>query len=468
MSALAPWYASIGALRRAYRERTLSPVEVVESLLARIDRFDKILNSHATVLADDVLAQARTAEREIVRGAPLGALHGIPISIKDNIETAGIRTAAGSRTMAGNIPARDASCVSRLRRAGALITGKTNLFEFAFGEAHEDYGHVRNPWNTDLSTAGSSTGSVAAVAAGLCSASIGSDTGGSIRVPAAMCGVVGLKPTFERVPRRGLILVSPSLCHVGPIGRSVEDTARVFDVLAGTNSSAAIERGLDGVTLAVAAPQTDERIDPEVRLACEEAFELLRRQGAAVHEVALPDQRIARAVLWAIASAEAADLHRERLGHSSGDYNPVVRRRLEAGAAIPAHAYVRAQRVRLWLVRQVESALSGAAALLLPVTPITAYPLGVQHVSVAGREEAVGQAVTRYTPLASVTGRPAVSVPCGFSADRLPIAFQVVGHPGDEATVLQVARAYERSTDWQAVHPPLEGEGEGEGEMQSR
>jgi len=446
-------FSSIAQLRDLYRERKVSPTEVAESLLERVSRIDPLLNSYATVLRDGLGQQAASAERELMRGGPLGALHGIPLSIKDNLATAGVRTAAGSRALAAWVPERDADCVSSLREQGALIAGKTNMFEFAFGEAHDDYGHVRNPWKLDRATAGSSTGSVAAVAAGLCWGSLASDTGGSIRVPAAMCGVVGLKPTYDVISRRGLVETSPSLDHIGPIARGVEDTAVIFDALTAGECAGALEHSVNGMRIAVARAQPGELIDPQVRAAFESACAALDRQGASLREVDIPDFRIARAVLWAIASVEAADLHRERLRRSAADYHPVVRARLEAGARIPGHAYVRAQRVRLWLVRELDRTLAESAALLLPVSPITAYPLGARRVNVDGHEEDVGQAVTRYTPLASVTGRPAVALPCGLSSDGLPIAFQVLGHQRDEATVLRIARAYERVADWQPRHP---------------
>ena len=446
-------FSSIAQLRRLYGERRVSPTEVAAALLERIAVLDPLLNAYASVQRDGLLERAASAERALMSGDPLGPLHGIPLSIKDNLATAGVRTSAGSRVLADWVPERDADCVAGARAHGALIVGKTNMFEFAFGEAHADYGHVRNPWKLDRATAGSSTGSVAAVAAGLCWGSLGSDTGGSIRVPAAMCGIVGLKPTYDAISRRGLVQTSPSLDHIGPIARGVEDAATIFDAVAGARCAGTLEDGVRGMRIAVARGQSGELIDPQVRAAFERACAALEGEGAILREVDIPDFRIARAVLWAIASVEAADLHSERLARHSADYHPVVRARLEAGTRIPGHAYVRAQRVRLWLVRELQRTLADSAALLSPVSPITAYPLGARRVSVDGHEEDVGQAVTRYTPLASVTGRPAVALPCGMSVDGLPIAFQIVGHPREEATVLRIARAHERAADWQPRHP---------------
>lgn len=450
-------FRSIADVGRSYRSRELSPVEVVDALLGRIDALNPMLNAYVTVLEHDLPAQARAAERRLLRpdGDPPPLL-GIPLSVKDNIATAGVRTTAGSRVLADWVPAEDARCVGRLRAAGALIAGKTNLFEFAYGEAHDDYGHVRNPWSPDRSTAGSSSGSAAAVAAGLCWGSVATDTGGSIRVPAAYCGLVGLKPTYGRVPAEGVVSTSWSMCHVGPIARTVEDAALVFRALAGEDERPPFDASPVDVRLGVGLPQAGDRIDPEIRSCIESAYDALARDGARLQPVELPDMLLVRAVLWAIVSPEAADIHREWLARRADDYHPVVRARLERGRSIQADAYVRAQRVRRWLVRQLDSLLANVDALLLPVSPILPYALGARSVLVDGKDEDVAQAVTRYTPLASVTGRPALALPCGFSADGLPIGLQLVGHPGREEQLFSIGAAYERITGWHRRHPELD------------
>jgi aspartyl-tRNA(Asn)/glutamyl-tRNA(Gln) amidotransferase subunit A len=438
---------------RRYRARELSPVEVADALLERIDRLNPVLNAYVTVLDGDLQKQAQEAERRLAQGDDAPPLLGVPISVKDNISTARVRTTAGSRILADWVPDRDAESVRRLRQAGALVAGKTNLFEFAFGEAHDDYGHVRNPWSLDRSTAGSSTGGAAAVAAGLCFAGLATDTGGSIRVPAAFCGAVGLKPTYGRVPTNGIVSTSWTMCHVGPIARTVEDAALVFGALAG-DARRPRPAGLAELRLAVAVEPDGEGIDSEVRAATESARKAFEAEGARVEEVELP-LLLARDVLWAIASPEAADLHHDRLSTRADDYHPVVRARLERGRSISAETYVRAQRVRRWLAERLEALLAEVDALLLPVAPILPYALGARTVLVDGREEEVSQAVTRYTPLASVTGRPALAVPCGFSADGLPIGVQLVGHAGRDEELLAIGAAFEQIGAPQSRHPDL-------------
>lgn len=450
--------ASISEIRRLFHSRELSPVELADLLLERIERLQPVLNAYVTVAGDELRAGARLAEDHLLQGNRSGALTGIPISVKDNISTAGLRTTAGSRILGDRVPEADAGCVAALRRAGALIAGKTQLFEFAFGEAHTDYGHVKNPWAPDRSTGGSSTGSVAAVAAGMCFGSLATDAGGSIRVPAALCGVVGFKPTFDLVPRDGVITTAWSLSHVGPVGRTVEDAALLLGALHPQPDSRPLEPGVRGLRLAVAIPQPTARIQHEVAEAVDRAQDVLREEGASLQPVEVPDLLLVRAVLWTIAAAEAADYHTEWLRERPDDYHPVVRARLEAGWRIPATAYVRAQRVRRRLARQLEETLASFDALLMPVSPVTAYPLGGRTVDIDGYREDVGQAVTRYTPLASITGRPALSVLCGFSSDGHPIGLQIVGHSHRDRTVLRIGHTYEVATDWRDQHPRFERE----------
>lgn len=434
------FFASIAEVGDAYRSRELSPCELADALLERIAEVDGALNSYLTVLEQPLREEARQAERRFLEDAEaLPPLLGIPISVKDNIAIAGVRTTAGSRILRDWLPDRDAVSVRRLRESGALLVGKTNLFEFGYGEAHDDYGPVRNPWALDRSTAGSSTGSAVSVAAGLCWGSLASDTGGSIRVPAAFCGVVGLKPTYGSIPSAGLVSTSWTMCHVGVIGRSVDDVAHLFAACAGRTVTLGTEPDLRSVRVAVLSPQGSELIDPEIQAAVAAAARCLERMGATLQPVELPDLLLVRALLWTIASAEASEIHHERLREHEDLYNPTVRARLERGWEVPAPYYVRAQRVRQWLVERVDDALSGCDALLLPVSPVLPYPLGARRVDVAGTEEETGQAVTRYTPLASLTGRPALSVPCRVSSEGLPIGLQLVGHANHEE---QIGRAH--------------------------
>ncbi len=446
----------ISEIRRLFRDRRLSPVELADMLLDRIEVLQPVLNAYVTVAADELREGARAAEQRLVDGKVFGPLEGIPVSVKDNIATAGLPTTAGSPILRGWIPARDAACVAALRRAGALIVGKTQLFQFAFGEAHPDFGHVANPWDTDRSTGGSSSGAVAAVAAGLCFGSVATDAGGSIRVPAALCGVVGHKPTFDLVDRTGVIPTAWSLSHVGPVGRTVEDTASLLEALRPGFRVRGLGDGVEGLRLAVSAFQPKERIDEEVAEAVHRAVGALEAQGAKLTPVELPDLLVVRATLWAIAAAEAADYHTDWLRDRPEDYHPIVRARLERGWDIPAAAYVRAQRVRRWVTDRLAELLEGMDALIMPVSPITAYPLGSRIAVIEGHEEEVAQAVTRYTPLASLTGRPALSVPCGLSSEGLPIGLQVIGHPGDDSTVLRIGHTCQRGNGWVDEHPHID------------
>ena len=438
----------IAAVQKLFRDRRLSPVELADMLLDRIEELQPVLNAYVTVATEDLRREAQASEQRIVQGKALGPLEGIPVSVKDNIATAGLPTTAGSPTHREWVPARDAPCIAALRRAGANIVGKTQLFQFAFGEAHPDFGHVANPWNTDLSTGGSSSGSVAAVAAGLCFGSVATDAGGSIRVPAALCGVVGHKPTFDLVDRTGVIPTAWSLSQVGPVGRTVGDTAALLEGLRPGLRVRGLGNGVEGLRLAVTVVQSEERIDEEVAEAVNRVVRMLEEQGATITSVELPDLMIVRATLWTIAAAEAADYHTAWLSERPEDYHPVVRVRLERGWDIPAAAYVRAQRVRRWITDRLADLLEDVDALLMPVSPITAYRLGSRMVEIEGHEEEVAQAVTRYTPLASITGRPAISVPCGLSSDGLPIGLQVIGHPDEDGTVLRIGQTCQQESGW--------------------
>jgi aspartyl-tRNA(Asn)/glutamyl-tRNA(Gln) amidotransferase subunit A len=447
------FFLSLAELGRLFRTRELSPVELVAGLLERIARLDEDLNTYITVLNDSAVSEAKQAERRLLDEPDPPALLGIPIALKDNIATAGIPTTVGSPIFRDWIPNTDAVCVARLRAAGAVVVGKSNMFEFAYGEASDLFGHVRNPWDRTRTTAGSSSGSVASVAAGLAFGGVATDTGGSIRVPAAFCGVVGLKPTFGRIPYAGIVeTTSRTMCHVGPVARSVEDAASIFDVLARAETSEALRSGdVRGRRLAV-AERSDEDLDEEVEAALDEAERVFESLGVELVRHEIPDLLLARATLWAIASAEAAEIHHERLATRGEEYHPVVRARLERGAAVSGAAYVRAQRVRRWIADRLDEALEGTDALLLPVAPIAAYEVGARHAELRGKPEEVSQLVTRYTPLGSVTGRPAIAIPCGF-ADGLPVGLQLVGGIGDESTVMELGHAYQLATDWHARRP---------------
>lgn len=457
---------SIAELAPLVRGREVSPVEIVEATLTRIQRLGPTLNCYLTVCSEQAREQAVRLERRLAAGEWLGPLHGISVSLKDNIETAGVLTTAGSPILRQWIPKRDATSIALLRSHGAVLVGKCNLYEFAYGAPNPTYGPTRNPWNLEHSCGGSSSGSAAAVAAGLCHASLGTDTGGSIRIPSAFCGVVGLKPTYGRVSRAGVIPVSYNLDHVGPITRTVHDAALVLAALSGPDPrdptaarrqsddfTSELEEGVAGLRLGVCAARQLEGAEAEARDAFERACAILEGKGATLREVELPDLDEARTLMWAISAAEAADYHRSWLREHGEAYHPVVRSLLEVGEFLPAVDYVRAQRVRRRVCEELGQLLDGLDALLIPAVPVSAYRIGQRALTVADVEEDVLRVITRFTPLFNLTGNPALVLPCAFSVAGLPLGLQIVGRPFAEARVFRIARAFERAGGWQRMPP---------------
>jgi aspartyl-tRNA(Asn)/glutamyl-tRNA(Gln) amidotransferase subunit A len=434
------WRWSLRAVRDAIAKRQLSPVEVVQAVLDRIESRSR-LNAYITVMGEAALAEAHDRERALMRGDSIGPLFGVPIGLKDNIATAGIRTTAGSPTFEDSVPGRDADLVQALRRAGAIVVGKNNLFELAFGAAHPRYGETLNPWNPALTCGGSSSGSAAAVADGQCFAAIGTDTGGSIRIPAAMCGIVGLKPSRDRISIRGIIPVSPELDVAGPMTRSVEDAELVLSALGGPPR----RPGLLKTRLTVGVPaETGSLLAAPVA----EALELARRRfveaGCAVRAVQLPDLVLAREVMWTIASAEVAAYHRQTLMDRPEAYCEPVRSNLVAGSLIPAVDYIHAQRLRLRLAAQSAAISQSVDVVLLPAVSIPPYPSGAQRVKVGDAEDGVLPLIMGFTPLANLTGQPAVVVPVDVPKAAPPATVQLYGEHGCEDILLHAARLIER------------------------
>lgn len=450
------------------RRREVSPVEVTDAVLDRIERIGPSLNCYITVLADQARRRARELEELLAAGTYLGPLHGIPLSLKDNIATAGVRTTAGSPILADWVPETSATVADRLAAAGTVVVAKANLYEFAYGAPHPTYGPTRNPWIPGRTCGGSSSGSAAGVSAGLCYGSFGTDTGGSVRIPAGFCGIVGLKPTYGRVSRAGVIPVSYTLDHVGPLTRTVRDAAVLLKAIAGPDPAdptavnrpvpdyaADLDRGVRGLRVGIPRPQPSELIDPEVRAIVGRAYRVIEREGAGLSEVSLPDLVQARTVMWTISAAEAVEYHRPYLRTRASDYHPVVRSLLETGEFIPAADYVHAQRVRQRMVQDLRSAMTGVDALILPALPVSAYPIGQRTITVGGPEEDVLAAITAYTSLFNVTGHPAIVLPCGFTSEGLPVGLQMVGHPFEEARLLLLAHAYEQAAGLSPRQPPL-------------
>jgi aspartyl-tRNA(Asn)/glutamyl-tRNA(Gln) amidotransferase subunit A len=436
------WSWSLRAVRDAIAAGAISPVDAVEAVLARIAQ-RSCVNAYITLCTEQALAAAREAERIRARGDALGPLFGVPIALKDNIATAGVRTTAGSPLREGWIPDEDADVVRALRSAGAIVIGKNSLYEFAYGAAHPQFGETLNPWDLSLTCGGSSNGSAAAVADGQAFAAIGTDTGGSIRIPAAMCGVVGLKLSRRRVPNRGVIPVSPALDVVGPLTRSVEDAGLVLAGMGGRASSA--EPPPRRFTVGVPSDCALGVLAAPVGAAIERARQRLEAHGCVLRDVALPDLTLAREVMWTIASADAAEYHREGLRTRAADYCDQVRRNFLGGTMIPAVDYIRAQRLRDRLAREATAVFAAVDVVLLPTLAVPPYRSGATSVVVEGVERPVLPLIMEFTPLANLTGQPAIVVPVDAPRDGLPPAsVQLYGRHGQEETLMAAARLVER------------------------
>ena len=463
-------YMSAGQLSRLVQAKEVSPVEIVEAHLARIDATEPVLNSFITLLPEEARTAARRAETEIHAGNYRGPLHGIPVGLKDLFNTAGVRTTSGSRIFDNFIPNEDCTVAARFLRAGAVLLGKLNMHPFAYGPTGEnsDYGHMHNPWDPELVAGGSSGGSGSAAAAGQCAITMGSDTGGSIRIPAALCGIVGFKPTYGLVSRYGLTPLSWSLDHPGPMTRTVEDAALTMNVIAGHDprdvASAQVETpdfttalsgGVRGLRIGVPKEYFEAPLDPEVGQAVRDAIDVLANLGAAVTEVSFPMFPDSNAISTAILMAEAAACHRDLLSTDGDKMYPPVRLRLEAGLFISAADYLRAQQARSLFDREVRRLLEQVDLLAGPTEPVTAPKLLATQVQAGEHAMGTVPALTQYTRAYNITGSPAVSVPCGFSDSGLPIALQLAGRPFDDVTVLGAAHAYEQATDWRQRRPPI-------------
>jgi aspartyl-tRNA(Asn)/glutamyl-tRNA(Gln) amidotransferase subunit A len=436
---------TIAELARALQARETSAEIVTRACLARIDERNPAVNAFITVLTDQAIAAAVEADREIAQGRHRGPLHGVPVSLKDLIDVEGLPTTAASRVRAGHVAARDAVTAARLRHAGAIIVGKTNLHEFAFGTTSEDsaFGPVRHPLDPGRSAGGSSGGSAASVADGMAYASIGTDTGGSIRIPAAACGVVGLKPSRGETPLDGIVPLSTTMDHVGPLCRSVEDAAILFDALRGTAAEPRTSATLRGTTFGVLRGYFRALLDTQVASAFDAACARLTDAGAVLEDVEIPHAADIGPIYLHIVLSEAAAYHAKMLDSRADDYTPNVRIRLEMGRYVLAEDYVRALSGRRVLIEEVDAALRGRAALLVPALAIPAPKLGAATVRLAGVEEPIRNVMLRLTQLFNITGHPAISIPCGKTVEGLPIGAQLVGALHGTDDLLRVAAAAE-------------------------
>jgi aspartyl-tRNA(Asn)/glutamyl-tRNA(Gln) amidotransferase subunit A len=432
-------------LARAVAARGTTARRATEQCLQAIAARNASLNTFTRVLADDALAAADRADAEIAAGGRCGPLHGVPISLKDLFDMRGVATTAASRVREGHTAAADATVVRRLRDAGAVIVGKTNLHEFALGTTNEDsaFGPARHPLDLTRSPGGSSGGSAASVLAGMAYGSIGSDTGGSIRIPAAACGLVGFKPTLGTVPTDGVVPLSATMDHVGPICRSVEDAHLLFDVLRGASPAAPAPRSPRGVRLGLLRPFFMALVDAGIADAFERACERARAAGVEFVEASIPHAGDIASIYLHIVLPEAAAYHAMTLERCADLYTSNVRLRLEMGRYILAEDYVRALRGRDVLTAEVDGALVDVDALLLPSLAIPAPTIGAETVRIGASDEPVRNVMLRLTQLFNITGHPAITVPCGATVEGLPAGAQLVGRCGADAALLSLAAALE-------------------------
>jgi aspartyl-tRNA(Asn)/glutamyl-tRNA(Gln) amidotransferase subunit A len=463
-----PMQMTLREAAAAVRARKISPLELAQASLSRIRETEPKLNAYVRLTEERAMAAARQAEREIAAGINRGELHGVPVAVKDLYDMAGLPTTCSSKVRQDHIAPADAACVVRLEQAGAVIVGKTHTHEFAYGAATPTTG---NPWNTDHIPGGSSGGSGATVAARGCFMAMGTDTGGSIRIPAAVCGTVGIKPTYGRVSRFGVASLSWSLDHTGPLTRTVGDAAVCMGALAGYDPRdpgsanqpvadylAELELGVKGLRIGVPSNYYFERLDPDVERNARDAIARLKAEGAELVDVALPLTDRIMPVEFGLLLPEASAYHHEMLRTRRDLYEPDVLALLEAGELMPATDYIAAQRVRgliqaAWRAVWDEHRLD---AIVAPAVPIPATRRGETIVRWPdGHEEEVIAAFVRLSAPANVTGLPSVAVPSGFSAAGLPTSIQVIGRPFHEARILRVARAYERVVDWASGAPAV-------------
>ncbi len=446
------------------RQRKVSPVELTQACVRQIEKLNPVLNAFITVTAEAALAQARVAETEIQDGHWRGPLHGVPLALKDLIDTAGVRTTAATAMFKDRIPTEDAEVVRRLQQAGAVLLGKQNLHECAYGGSSliSYFGEVRNPWNPAHIAGGSSGGSAASVAAGLCFGAIGTDTAGSVREPASQCGIVGLKPTYGRVSVRGVIPLSASLDHIGPLARTVADAAVLLQAIAGydredpysanrpvENFAAELDRSVKPLKVGIPRTYFFEDLDCEVATAVEDALKILTglTSGSQELELEVPTDRT-------LQSAESYGFHAEYVKRSPNLYNPETLRRIRNGEDVPPKKVVELRRELTQMRRDIAGVFQKVDLLATPATPIPALAIDElkENMELLRPRELV---LLRNTRPFNVWGLPAISVPCGFTRTGLPVGLQIIGPSWGEAKVLQLAHAYEQATDWHKRTAPL-------------
>ena len=458
-------YLSLDEVARRLKARRLTSVEATRAILDRIEAIDSRLGSYATVTAERALAEAARFDTETAAGKSRGPLHGVPIAVKDLCNTAGIATAAGMAIHRENVPAKDATVVARLREAGAVILGKLQMTEGAYGAHHPDIPAPLNPWNAAYWTGSSSSGSGAATAAGLCFASLGSDTGGSIRLPSTMNGLTGLKPTWGRVSRAGVFALADSLDHIGPMCRTAIDCAHVLGVIAGADAddptalplpvpdyAAAIEAGVQGKRIGV--PTNLHGLDRDAQRALDGAISALKQAGATPVDVVLPPSFDQASYDWVpLCAVEAALAHEATYPARAKEYGPVLAGLLDTGRALSAIELAKLQQRRAALTGALNALMASLDLLLMPVMGTATW--SIDAMATAGRTADTVAGRLRHTAPFDLSGHPTLTLPGGMTGDGVPTGFQIVGRAFDEAGILAAGHAYQKLTDWHLQHPVL-------------
>ena len=465
MSEILLHFKTITEISELIREKQISPVEVTTTILDRIDQLDSNLKSYATVMADYAMMAAEKAEAEITSGVYRGPLHGVPIAVKDLCFTKGVHTMGGTQVLAEHVPDFDSTVVAKLESAGAVLLGKLNLTEGAMGGYNPKFQIPINPWNAERFAGASSSGSGVATAAGLCFGSLGSDTGGSIRFPAAHCGTVGLKPTWGRVSRYGVLALAESLDHVGPLTRSSADAGIVLEVISGfdpndptslpapvPNMLEGIDKGVEGVRVGLDLQYTTKGIDPELAEAVLAGVKVLEGLGAEIVEVQLPDMDPYVAAWPVLCSAEAVAAHEATYPSRRDDYGPWFRGWLDKGARVTGAEYAKANNLRAACTGHLRRVLEGIDVLVCPSTAAPPHPVKPEELYGPLPENREPK-FQRFTAPFDFNGAPTLSVPCGFNSEGLPLSIQWVGKHLSEPLLCQVGHAYEGSTEWHNQHP---------------
>ena len=447
--------------------KQMSPVELTTHMLDRIAVLDGRLKSYATLMADSALSAAKAAEREIQGGGYRGALHGVPIAVKDLCFTTGVRTMGGTRVLADHLPDFDATVVTKLEAAGAVLLGKLNLTEGAMAGYHPDFDIPVNPWSSEHWSGASSSGSGVATAAGLCFGSLGSDTGGSIRFPAAACGVVGLKPTWGRVSRYGVLALAESLDHVGPLTRSSADAGIMLQAIAGLDPhdptslpspvpdmAEGVDRGVRGVRIGVDEQYITDDVDPELAEAVLSGVRALEGQGAELVEVRMPEMESFLAAWPVLCSAEAVAAHEATYPSRREEYGPWFRDWLDQGAGVTGAAYARANSQRAACNGLLRRLFDSIDVLACPSMPTPPFPVTARGLSGA-LDDGLDMSLLRFTAPSDFNGAPTISVPCGLNGEGLPLSLQFIGKHLEEKLLCRIGHAYEQATEWHAVHPPV-------------